>query len=244
MVGMTGDEPIIGSQDPRQLVARLAAAVMIADGRITESEMAAVERLEDLGLGSLTSLVQAEIKRAMRQPIDLAATIADLGAVAPESAALVVSGLAQIATSDRELSQREVDVLTAIAGGLGLSEMETVHLIRAAAEGTGAGAAAGAPGGPRIHIVGEKPPAGPAPVSAPPPGPQRSGGPRDLDWALHLLGLTPSDSIEQAEAAYAALVRRYNPAAVLELGPEFAVMAVQKLSTATAAYVAVREALR
>lgn len=46
-----------------------------------------------------------------------------------------------------------------------------------------------------------------------------------------------------AEAAYAALVRRYDPTSVLELGSEFAVLAVQKLSAMTAAHLAARAAL-
>ena len=242
MVGSVGERPIIGRVDPRRVVARLAAAVMVADDRITESEVSAVERLERLGLGPLTSLVEAEIERATREPIDLAAAINELGEIGPEAAALLVSGLAEIATSDRALAPREVEVLGAIAAGLGLRETETAQLIRSAAAGLlpspGARTAPTpnlGPATPRAAVV----PPPPAPAHAP----ERTGADAELAWAFHVLGLAPGDSAEQAEAAYVALVRRYNPVAVLDLGTEFTMLAVQKLSAATTAYIAARDAL-
>ena len=78
--------------------------------------------------------------------------------------------------------------------------------------------------------------------SAPAP-PAALAGETPADRACQLLGVAPNSSLQRAEEAYAALVRRYNSAAVLELGPEFAVLAVQRLSEATAAFVAVRDRL-
>ena len=46
--------------DPQRLIARLAVAVMVADGRITASECAALEDLNDLGLGLLSDSSAAE----------------------------------------------------------------------------------------------------------------------------------------------------------------------------------------
>ena len=224
--------------DMRQLTARLAAAIMIADGRITESEVVALGRLRGLGLGALEPRVQVEIERAMREPIDLVGTIAALGSVAPQSAALLVSGLTHIAASDRDLSPRELQVLTAVGEGLGLSAAQTGDLIRDAIElDTGAPAPAPAPDARQTA-----PAAAAAAKAAPTPASAAAGG-APADWAFRLLGLAPNSSLELAEAAYAALVRRYNPAAVLELGPEFAVLAVQRLSNATAAFIAVRDRL-
>jgi hypothetical protein len=80
-------------------------------------------------------------------------------------------------------------------------------------------------------------------LAAPPRGAGRADRASDADRAFQLLGIAPSDSLEQADAAYAGLVRRYNPATVLELGTEFAVLAVKKRNAATAAYEAVRDTL-
>ena len=73
--------------------------------------------------------------------------------------------------------------------------------------------------------------------------PQPAGTRLELNWALPLLGLGAGASADQTDAAYAALVRRYNPAGVIDLGPEFAVLAVQRLNAITEAYVAARQAL-
>jgi DnaJ-domain-containing protein 1 len=242
MTGILNEEGVLERPDPRQLMARLAAAIMIADGRITESEVSAVARFKELGLGALEPRVQAEIERATREPIDLVATIAELGRVAPQSAAVLVAGLAHIAGSDGDLSARELQVLTAIGEGLGLSALDTADVIRSAVEDEMGGAlAAGSRDGARSAVPPTSAAAAAAPAPAPAPAP--SAAETEIGWALRVLGLAPSGSIAQADAAYAGLVRRYNPAAVLELGPEFAVLAVQKLNTATAAYVAVRDAL-
>ena len=42
--------------DTRRLLAQLAVAVIAADGRVTSSELEAVARLDDLGLGRLSTL--------------------------------------------------------------------------------------------------------------------------------------------------------------------------------------------
>jgi hypothetical protein len=52
--------------DFRRMIARLAVAVMAADGRATPNEILALERLADRGLGPLRSLVGSEIERTAR----------------------------------------------------------------------------------------------------------------------------------------------------------------------------------
>ncbi|MGH3426227.1 MAG: hypothetical protein ACRDQZ_01405 [Mycobacteriales bacterium] len=62
----------------------------------SESELSAVENLRGLGLGSLSTLVDAEVELAMCTPIDVARTAAALAKATPEQAdAVVVSALAQ-----------------------------------------------------------------------------------------------------------------------------------------------------
>jgi hypothetical protein len=72
----------------------------------------------------------------------------------------------------------------------------------------------------------------PEPPRAPQPAavtaPESRGTHAELDWALPVLGLGAGASADEMDAAYATLVRRYNPATVIELGPEFAVLAVQR----------------
>jgi len=65
-------------QDRRRLIARLAVAIMVADGRITASERDALERFDRLGLGPLAALAEDEIRRAMQHPIDVRGTCASL----------------------------------------------------------------------------------------------------------------------------------------------------------------------
>lgn len=222
MTGIVGSEPIVGRHDPRQLVARLAAAVMIADGRVSATEAAAVQRLEELGFGPLRPLVQSEIERATHQPIDLAATVSEFGDVAPEFAALIVSGLAHIATSDHDLADRELDVLTFIADGLGLDDADSAQIIRAEASAIEARRRSGAGATPCAGAHPSVPPTATTATALPAAAPNdadRAAARPDVNWAFRVLGLAPTDSAEQADAAYAALVRRFNPASVLELGP-------------------------
>ncbi len=68
---------------PRELISRLAAAVMIADGHVSEAELCAVDHLRELGLGSLSTYVDAEVESATRVPIDVARTASALARLAP-----------------------------------------------------------------------------------------------------------------------------------------------------------------
>jgi DnaJ-domain-containing protein 1 len=54
--------------------------------------------------------------------------------------------------------------------------------------------------------------------------------------AYALLGVRPGASRAELENAYRAALERYNPNKVIDLGTEFASLAVQKLAQATAAF--------
>ena len=125
--------------DPRRLIARLAVAVMIADGRITPDERDALERLDRLGLGPLVALAQEEIERAVREPVDMQATCAGLGDVGPQGAARILAVLAEIAASDRSVLPREVATLNAIARLMGLTAPEMDEILRVTMSARGAG---------------------------------------------------------------------------------------------------------
>ncbi|MBY0279489.1 TerB family tellurite resistance protein, partial [Candidatus Binatia bacterium] len=118
------------SNDPQAIIARLAVAVMAADGRITTTEMEALSHLEGLGLGDLTEPVREQLQIAMREPIDPVEVSAELTPLSREAAATIVAALAEIALADRILSRRESQMLFVIARALGLDDASTEHLIR------------------------------------------------------------------------------------------------------------------
>ena len=118
----------MAATDPRSIIARLAVAVMAADGRITAGELDVASHLDSLGLGDLSGPVRAEIQIAMRDPIDPVAVCGELTPLSREAAATIVAALAEIALADRVLSRRESQVLFLIARALGLHDSETEHL--------------------------------------------------------------------------------------------------------------------
>lgn len=224
--------------DPRRLIARLAVAVMVADGQITPSEYEALEGLDALGLGPMSDLAADEIRNATRQPIDLRATCEGLAQATPEAAALIMCVLAEIAASDRTVSHAELETLHTVAGLLGLNPTEAAHILGAAMNEYGAtlGTEDGeSPGGLThsrrepvtvIRMRGEE-----APAADPP----ATGG-AALQHAYRVLGIDAAASRSHLDAAYLGLVERYNPVKVAGLGAEFAALAVRKLVEATAAF--------
>ena len=77
-----------------------------------------------------------------------------------------------------------------------------------------------------------EPVAGPA--AAPTAAARASGEP--LAAAYAVLGLEPGASAAAVDEAYRAVIERYQPIKVLDLGPEFAILAVRRLAAATAGY--------
>ena len=224
--------------DPRRLIARLAVAVMVADGQITPAEYEALAGLDALGLGPMSDLAADEIRNATHDPIDLRATCGGLAQATPEGAAVIMSVLAEIAASDRSVSRPELETLHTIAGLLGLNPAETAQMLAAAMNEYGAtlstedGVSSGGLTQSRPEPVtvirmsdGEAPAADPA-----------ATGSAELQHAYRVLGIDAAASRSHLDAAYLGLVERYNPVKVAGLGAEFAALAVRKLVEATAAF--------
>jgi DnaJ-domain-containing protein 1 len=204
--------------DVRRLIARLAVAVVAADGRITAAEMAALERLDVLGLGPLAELAREEIERAIQQPVDVRATCAALPPLRQETAAVLLTVLAELAATDRLLAPREREVFAAVAGHLGVGAATAAHILEAAMS-------------PRPHHAPED------------VAPRLAPGEPPAQRALRALGLAAGASRSDIESNYLDLVQRYDPARVAEMGPEFAALAVRRLASITDAYEAALAAL-
>lgn len=217
--------------DPRIAVARLAAALMVTDARITAAEIAAVAGLERLGLGSLEAATRTALMEAAEAPIDVHAACGALGDIGPEAGALVLAVLTDIVISDGTIDPREGKLLATISALLHVpSEVSAEILHRAAAQN----AAAAEQRAHRIPVrqaaaEAERPAAPPPAATASDPAARRSG-------AYAVLGIPPGASSAAVESAYRTIVERYQPAKVIELGPEFAVLAVNRLAAATAAF--------
>jgi DnaJ-domain-containing protein 1 len=231
----------MGEHDPRRMIVRLAVAMMAADGRISPGELSAAEALDRLGLGPLSSLAREEINRAAERPIDLGDTCAGLARLSPEGGRIVLSILAEIAAADGVVSSREREMLREIASLLLLPPGTAEEALS------------------RYDGPLEEPPQAPPETragSAAVPensamGAGASSGPSDnaataesLARAYALLGVRPGASRAELESAYRAALERYNPNKVIDLGTEFASLAVQKLTQATAAFEFVLAAAR
>jgi uncharacterized tellurite resistance protein B-like protein len=249
--------------DPRRLIVRLAVAVLAADGRITREELTALGELDELGLGHISDFARAEIERAVDAPIDIASTCGGLAALSPQSGALLVAVLADIAASDGALSRGEAAVLQTVAACFGLEPGVTEEILASKRAGVvpptpvrerpGMNvpqALAGAqPGGAPVEEPQEETPIEASPFRQ---GEDRGadatasagGAAAELVLAFAVLGLKPGARRGDVDAAYRAIVERYNPARVIDLGTEFAVLAVRKLERATAAVEVVLAAVR
>jgi DnaJ-domain-containing protein 1 len=209
--------------DPRRLLAQLAVAVIAADGRVTTSELEAVARLDDLGLGRLSALVEEELRSATHRRIDLGATCRLLRERVPDAAPVILAALAQLAASDRALAESELALLGQAASGLGLSSADAQEILSSVLSG---------------------PAPSPAPAAAPAtPQPPAPGVAPPVGQALALLGLDASARRAELDERYRQLVARYDPAKVIDLGPDFAALAIRKLGELTDAYEVVADAL-
>jgi DnaJ-domain-containing protein 1 len=200
-----------GQSTVRRAIARLVAAMMVADRRLATGELDEATRLDGIGLGPLGPLVQEELERATRMPIDLDTACAPLRGTGPALTGTVLSVLADVAESDGAIDDDEARVFAAIAGRLGAGSRDIRDFV--AAEGP-------AP---------ETPPAVPSSAAA-----LVANG--DATHALRAFGLGADATRAEIDAAYLALVERYDPAKVVPLGAEFVVLAVQKLAALTSLY--------
>lgn len=212
--------------DIRRLIARLAVAVMAADSRITASELGALGRFDDLGLGPLGDVAREEIERVAHEPIDVAATCIALPTLTDEAADLLLGALAELAACDRRLAPREREVFHLVAGHLGRDAAAAARMLEdalAAAHMLDDALAATARGAPKG-----------VPSASADGGGDAAAAP--LRRALGVLGLEPGAGRSRIEAAFLDRVQRYDPAKVGELGPEFAALAVRRLAAITDAY--------
>lgn len=242
------------------MIVRLAVAIMAADGRITPGELSAAEALDRLGLGPLSELAREEIDRSREQPIDLEDTCAGLTQLSPEGGRIVLSILAEIAAADGVVSPREREMLRQIASLMMLSPASADEALRGCVPDRSRWsrpAPVEHPAPLARHELGpleEAQPARPplemrtatgaiseSSAADVPASRWRSGmtGAADADSlarACALLGVRPDASRVELENAYRAALERYNPNKVIDLGTEFASLAVQKLAQATAAF--------
>jgi uncharacterized tellurite resistance protein B-like protein len=200
--------------DLRRLIARLALAVMAADGNITSAEFDGLGRFDVLGLGPLEDVVREEIERAVRRPIDVAEICSTLPPLSHHAADLLLSALADLAASDRLLSPREREMFHLVAGHLGVDAASAARVLE------------------RAFTV----PAPPNPVPPEPAREGRDGGAGGVRGALAILGLEPGVGRGRIDEAFLDRVQRYDPAKVGELGPEFAALAIRRLAVVADAY--------
>ncbi|MFN8544705.1 MAG: TerB family tellurite resistance protein [Candidatus Binatia bacterium] len=126
-------------------LARLAVALITADGRVTPAEDAALTRLDTLGFGTVSHLARREIRNPTAAPPDLRVACAWLAESDPRTTAAIVRALAELAACDGRVSLAEIAVLNDVARLLGLRVRDARHLLNAAITtraATGAGLAA------------------------------------------------------------------------------------------------------
>jgi DnaJ-domain-containing protein 1 len=203
--------------DPRRLVAQLAAAVIVADDRVTAGELEELGLLDCLGLGGLSGLAEEEMRSAVHRPIDVGTACRLLRTELPDAAPTILGALAAIAAADQEVSEPEMKLLADVASGLGLAPAEAERILAAVFQAV-------QPETVRKPAATPPQSAVPAPVDP------------ELGRALLVLGLDSLGGRADLDASYRRLVERYDPAKVLELGPDFAALAVRKLAEVTDAY--------
>lgn len=216
--------------DPATALARLAGGVIVADGRVSAAELASAEVLDHLGLGPMRQRLLAELERTREGLLELEPAIVTVAQLSPRARAVVFEVLTELAAADGELNENEAALLDRLATRW---DLEAPTRTRAKAEGAPAAARA-----VRVPVEVQEP----APPGSEPAAP-RTASPRAGDGlspealqALAVLGLPPDASPAAVEEAFRALVHRYDPAHVIDLGPEFAILAIRRLSRIADAY--------
>jgi hypothetical protein len=203
----------------RGAIARLVAAMMVADRRLSTEEIDEAARLDGIGLGPLSPLVQDELQRATRAPIEIDDACVALSGTGPALVGTVLSVLAGVAASDGAIDADESRLFAAVATRLGAGPCDIRDYV--ASDET-----------PReVESTG----------SAVPPVPSAAAD--DVGGeALHAFGLGRTATRAQIDAAYLDVVERYDPVKVAPLGPEFVLLAVQKLAGLSELYEIARDA--
>ena len=113
-------------------LAEIAAAVVLADGRLNGKERRALVRLDSLGLGSVSGLVCQEVARCNPGAGDVRVPCAWLRDRGPAVACRIVAALAELAACDGELTPEEIRTVQSVAGLLGLRAVDARILLNAA----------------------------------------------------------------------------------------------------------------
>lgn len=205
----------------RGAIARLVTAMMIADRRLSTNELDEATRLDGIGLGPLSPLVRDELQRATRMPIEIDEACASLSGTGPALIGTVLSVLAGVAASDGTIDADEVRLFAAIASRLGAG-MRDIH----------------------DYLPSDDAPREVESTTSAMPDVSRAAPDDEGTKALHALGLGETATRAQIDAAYLGAVERYDPAKVVPLGPEFVLLAVQKLAALSELYEIARDAAR
>jgi uncharacterized tellurite resistance protein B-like protein len=210
--------PASGQSTLRHAIARLLAAMMVADRRVSTQEIDAAARLDYLGLGPLSPLVRNELERATRMPIDIGDACAALSGTGPALVGTVLAALAGVAASDGSLDDRERGVFGAIATRLGARMVDVQDYLEE----------------PQARSDDATPAGQPAVA--------RRAGAADRANALQALGLGAAANPAEVDAAYLRFVEQYDPMRVAPLGADFVALAVRKLAALTELYTTARAA--
>jgi hypothetical protein len=206
---------------PRVAIARLVAAMMVADRRLTTEEIDEARRLDHIGLGPLSPIVNDELQRATRRPIDVGDACRALSGTGSGLIGTVLSVLADVAASDGAVDDDERRMFATIANRLGARMAEIQDYLepaepRGAVETAAPAAAAG-----RGVVQGD-----------------------DGAETLRAFGLGTTASPADVDAAYLRLVEQYDPVKVAPLGADFVVLAVRKLAALTELYEVARRSAK
>ena len=200
----------------RRAIARLVTAMMVADRRLSTDELDQAARLDHIGLGPLSPLVQEELQRAARIPIDLREACLALSGTGPALIGTVLSALADVAASDGTVDDDERRVFTVIADRLGARRCRLEDYLHA--DDDDGGTDTSAPAVADVGAAGEN--------------------------ALRALGLRATARRADVDEAYLRVVEQYDPAKVAPLGADFVALAVRKLAALTDLYGTAREAAK
>jgi DnaJ-domain-containing protein 1 len=227
------EDDMSATMDPAAALARLAVGVMLADGRVTAEEWATARTLDQLGLGPMRERIRAELEEAAAGSLDFAPAIATVAQFPSRARSVVFEVLSQLAAADGELSSGEVAFLERCAAQWQLAAeagTERSTLEEAAPQL-----------GRRVPIRAVEETPAREEAQSPEEGGvgvrQQGAEERALEQALAVLGLPPNASAAAVEQAFRTLVQRYDPAAMLDLGPEFVLLAIRRLQQIADAYV-------
>jgi len=119
-------------QDVRRVIAELAMAVLTANGRISAAVWRALERLDALGFGPISSLCKAELPRSGDPLKEWERICTKLAFLDVRDRAAIVGALAEIAASDDHVCGREIERVNRVACLLGLPIQYAVSSLNSA----------------------------------------------------------------------------------------------------------------